>query len=254
MCVGFQRDGLAQIAQGIVQRLIGQTVHQVQVEVIEPCLSRHARRTHGFVTVVDAAEGLKLFLLKALDTDRQPIDPQLAIGDKLLLLEGARIRLKGDFDVGGERDALFDALQQTPEGFGAEQARRPATEENRSQLTAIHRMQILIEIGQQRVDVFLLRQHRAGGVRVEIAIRAFAHTPRNVDVQRQGRQSWQRRPRRGRGAADNQRRRGRISGHFKPRRWRSRSIARARWLIWFLSAGLSSALDTSRSGTQNSGS
>ena len=66
----LQRNGLAQIAQGIVQRLIGQTVHQVEVEVIEPGLPRHARRTHGFVTVVDAAKGLKLLLLKALDTDR----------------------------------------------------------------------------------------------------------------------------------------------------------------------------------------
>ena len=149
--------------------------------------------------------------------------------------------------------ALLDAFEQAPEGLRAEQARRTATEEDRTDFTAIHRVQVLIKIGQQRVDVFLFWQHRAGGVRVEIAIRTFAHTPRNVDVQRQRRQRGKR-PR-GEEAAPPM-----ISDdaggcrYSRPRRWRSRSIARARWLIWFLSAGLSSALDTSRSGTQNSGS
>jgi hypothetical protein len=38
-------------------------------------------------------------LLEALDADRQAIDPQLAVGDELLLLEGAGVGFQGDLDV-----------------------------------------------------------------------------------------------------------------------------------------------------------
>jgi hypothetical protein len=103
--------------------------------------------------------------------------------------------------MSGKRDALLDAFEQAAQRFGAEQARRAATEEDRADFTAVDGVQVLIEVGQQRVDVW----------RVEVAIRAFAHAPRDVDVQRQGRQRRQRRPRRGGGAADDQRRRGVLS-------------------------------------------
>ncbi len=202
---------------------------------------------------MDAPQGLELFFLETLDADRQPIDPQLPVGDEFFLFEGPGIGFQGDFDIAGERDARLDALEQASQRLGAEQARRTATEEDRAQFTAMGGVQVLVEVGQQRVDVLFFRQHRAGGMGVEVAIRAFAHAPGNMDVQRQGRQLRQRRPRRLRTAMD-QRLRGRGPGHFRPRRCRSRAMARARWLSWFFSTGFSSALEQSRSGTQNSGS
>ena len=40
-------------------------------------------------------------------------------------------------------------------------------------------------VGQQRIDVRLFRQIRPGSVRIEVAIRAFAHAPGNMDIQGQ---------------------------------------------------------------------
>ncbi|MNZ88507.1 hypothetical protein D3C78_1074020 [compost metagenome] len=249
-----QGDGLAQVAQGVLQGLVGQAMHQVQVEVVEPGLTGHAGGTYRFIAVVDSSQGLEFLLLETLDTDRQAIDAQRPIGDELLLFEGARVGFQGNFDIAGERDALLHAFEQPAQCLGTEQARRAATEEDRAQFAAIDGMQVLVEVGQQGVDILFFRQHYACGVGVEVAIRAFAYAPRDVDVQRQGRQCWQRGPRRGCGAAEDQRRRGGVVGHFRLRRWRSNSIARARWLSWFFSVGPSSALEQSRSGTQNSGS
>ncbi|MNT12013.1 hypothetical protein D3C72_1469210 [compost metagenome] len=192
----FQGDGCAQVGQGIVQGLIRQAMHQVQVEVVEPGLPRHTGGAYGFVTVVNPSQGLELFLLKALNTDRQAIDPQFPVRHELVLLECPRIGFQRDFDVAGKRNALFDAFEQTTQRISAEQAWRAATKENRAQLTTINGVQVLIEIGQQCVDVLFFRQHGAGGVGVEVAIRAFAHAPRDVDIQRQRRQHRQGRPRR----------------------------------------------------------
>ncbi|MNI30002.1 hypothetical protein D3C73_838310 [compost metagenome] len=190
----FQGDGCAQVGQGIVQGLIRQAMHQVQVEVIEAGLPRHAGGTYGFVAIVNPAQGLEFFLLEALDADRQAVDPQFPVRHELVLLERTRIGFQRDFDVAGKGDALFDAFEQATQGIGTEQARRATTKEDRAQFTAMDGVQVLVEIGQQRVDILLFRQHRAGGVGVEVAIRAFAHTPRDVDVQRQGRQHRQCRP------------------------------------------------------------
>ncbi|MDT4869794.1 hypothetical protein FQZ97_1048420 [compost metagenome] len=123
-------------------------MHQVQVEVIEPGLAGHAGGTYRFIAIVNPPQCLEFLFLKALDADRQAIDAQCAVGDELLLLERPRIGLQGDFDVAGKRDALLDALEQSAQGFGAEQARRAATKEDRSQFTAVNGVQILIEIGE----------------------------------------------------------------------------------------------------------
>ncbi|MNT77082.1 hypothetical protein D3C72_2161580 [compost metagenome] len=104
---------------------------------------------------MDAAQGLEFFLLETLDADRQAIDPQGAVGDEFLLLEGPRIGFQGDFDVAGERDALFHTCKQTAEGRGTEQARGATAEEDRTQLPAVHRVQVLVEVGQQGIDVLL---------------------------------------------------------------------------------------------------
>ncbi|CRM80693.1 hypothetical protein [Pseudomonas sp. 22 E 5] len=227
---GLQRDGLAQVAQGIVQRLIGQAVHQVQVEVIEPGLAGHTSGAHSLIAIMDAAQRLKLLLLEALDANGQAIDPQLAVRHELLLFEGAGVGFQGDFDIACKRNTGLHALEQAAQCGGAEQARRTATEEDRTQFAAVNRVQVLIKVGQQCVHILFFRQHFARGVGVEVAIRAFAYAPRNVDVQRQGRQHRQGRPRCLRAAVDQRLRRG-VLGHFRLRRWRSKSIARARWLI-----------------------
>ena len=134
---------------------------------------------------------------------------------------------------------IYSLFKQATEGFGRKQARRAAAKEDRTQLSVMYLRQISIEIGQQGVDVFFFRQVGPGGVGVEVAIRALLHAPGNVHIECKGRQ---RKAAAGRG------------GHARPSRCFSKAIARARWLIWFFSAAGSSALEQSRSGTQNSGS
>ncbi|MNP28308.1 hypothetical protein D3C76_1212660 [compost metagenome] len=112
----------------------------------------------------------------------------MPVGLELVLLERARVGFQRDLDVRRERDALFDTAQQAAQGVGAEQARGTAAEEDRADRTALYGQQFLVKVGQQGIDIGLFRQIRTGGMGIEVAIWAFTHAPRDVDVQRQRRQ------------------------------------------------------------------
>ncbi|MNE22705.1 hypothetical protein D3C80_1159270 [compost metagenome] len=144
----FQVDGLAQVVQGVVQSLIGQAVHQVQVEVVETGLTRHIGGAHRFVAGMNPTQRRQLGFLEALDSDRQAIDAQLPVGHELLLFECTGVGFQSDFDVGGERNALLHALKQAPQCLCAEQAGRATPEENRAQLAAVDCGQVQVEVSQ----------------------------------------------------------------------------------------------------------
>ncbi len=86
------------------------------------------------------------------------------------------------------RQPCADAAEQAVDRVGGEDARRSAADEHADDLAAPHERQRALEILQQRVDVLRLGDLAARLVRVEVAVRALAHAPRNVHVQRKWRQ------------------------------------------------------------------
>ncbi|MNZ48643.1 hypothetical protein D3C78_663910 [compost metagenome] len=181
-------DGDAQVVQGIVDGLVREAVHQVEVEVVEAGAARHVGGADRFLAVVDAPQGLELGRLEALHADGQAIDAELAVGGELGLFEGAGVGFEGDLDVAGEGHPLLDAVQQPADGIGAEQAGGAAAEEDGGQLAAVDVAQVLLQVIEQGIYVGFFRQLGAGGVRVEVAVGALAHAPGDMDVQSQGRE------------------------------------------------------------------
>ena len=111
-----------------------------------------------------------------------------------------------------------------------------------------HRGQHPFEVDEQRIDVFALRQRSAPLVRIEVAVRALAHAPRKVHVQRERREN---------GEADLAGNGNACGGAHRARSRSSassRSSAWPRWLMRFFSWSPSSAAVTPRPSTTNSGS
>ena len=92
---------------------------------------------------------------------------------------------------GLERQARAHAGEQRVDRFRREQARRAAADEHAGQPPAPDRGQQRFEVEQQLLDVCLLRQLARALVRIEVAIRALAHAPRDVHVERERRQRLQ---------------------------------------------------------------
>jgi hypothetical protein len=189
-CGGANAKAVAMSRPGLFQRLAGQREHQVEVEVVEVGV-RDLDRLLRLVLVVDAAQRLQMPAVEALDADRQAVDAAGAVGLELLGLEGAGIGFHRDLGVDLQRQQRAHVGQQAVQRCRRHQAGRAAADEHRVDLAAPDQRQRLFEVGAQRVQVGLLRHRAVRFVRIEIAVRALAHAPGPVDVQRQRRQRRQ---------------------------------------------------------------
>ena len=137
---------------------------------------------------MDAPEAFEHRIAEALHADREAIHARIAKAAEAPGLHGARIRLEGDFCSRLERHARTHASEQRVDGFGREKARCAAADENADEPPAPNRRQQLLQIEQKPLDVFAFGQRTGALVRVEVAVRALAHAPRNVDIERERRQ------------------------------------------------------------------
>src|SRR5216117_3396917 len=84
---------------------------------------------------------------------------------------------------------------RTPESSvsidSGEQARRAAADEYAANAPAPYRRKAALEIGNQSFNVLALGELTAALVRVEVAVRALAHAPGDVNVERERRQELQ---------------------------------------------------------------
>jgi hypothetical protein len=83
------------------QRLIRQSIHQVEIEVFE-MRSRDVDRCTRLSLVVNTPQFLKMPRIEALDADRQAIHARRSILRELFAFKRAGIRFKRDFGIGCE--------------------------------------------------------------------------------------------------------------------------------------------------------
>ena len=183
----LQRDRALDVVFGHRQGLFRQRVHQVEVEIVEAGILRELHRRLGLAAVVDAAEALQATVVETLDAEAQPIHARRAITLEAAMLGGAGIGFQGDFEAGREAQPGAGLLQERVDRFRREQRGRAAAEEHRLHGATPRQRQVDVEVGNQGVDIRRERQGATLFMRIEVAVRTFAHAPRQVHVQRQRR-------------------------------------------------------------------
>ena len=181
-------DGLAQIVQRFIQRLVRQAVHQVEVEAAQTEAGGQMRRAFRLGRAVNTSQTLQLCLAKALHADGDPVDPRALILDKAIGLHGAGVGLHGDLGICCQRQAGANAVEQGPHRRPGEQARRTAADKNSPDFTALGVVRVGPQIVEQVLHVVVVRYLALQRVRVKIAVRALLHAPRDVNIQAQ---RWQ---------------------------------------------------------------
>ena len=166
------------------QGLLWQRIHQVKVDIVEAGILRGLDGALGVAAGVDAAQTLQATVVETLHAKAQAVDARGAVAGKRAMFHRAGVGFQRDFRVGGKPQARAGLLQKTINRLRWEQGRRAATKEHAMHHSAPHQRQIKIQIGQQRINIGLDGQRALGRVRIEIAIRAFAYAPRQVDVKR----------------------------------------------------------------------
>ncbi|MCW0416884.1 hypothetical protein NB689_002638 [Xanthomonas sacchari] len=181
----LQRQRLRDVALGLGQGLLRQRVHQVQVDIGIAGVLRQLHRTLGLGAVVDAAQPLQGRVVEALDAEAQAIHPGRQVAVEAAMLGGAGVGLQGDLQARREAQPGAGRLQEAIDRLGRKQAGRTAAEEHAVDYAAPDQRQVLVQVADQRIHIGVERQRALGRMRIEIAVRAFAHAPGQVHVERQ---------------------------------------------------------------------
>lgn len=113
----IQHEGAFEVALGHRQRLAGQGVHQVEVEVVEARVLRELHRRLGFAAVVDAAQALERFIVEGLDAETQPVHAGSAVELEAAVLGGARVGFQRDLAARREAETAARRLQEAVDEF-----------------------------------------------------------------------------------------------------------------------------------------
>jgi hypothetical protein len=161
---------------------VRKSIHQVDVEVRDARSVQLCDGRAGFVRRVNAPESSQVARIEALPAERNAIDTHARVAAEAPALHGAGIGLERDLSPGREAQSAANALENAADGVRREEARRPATEENARDRALCGVRRLCLQVPEHRIDVALLRDLALLRVRIEIAIRALAHAPRQVNV------------------------------------------------------------------------
>ena len=175
-------------------------------------------------------------MIETLRTDGQAVHTGIAVAGQAAVLDRARVHLHRHFAVVAHRKRTPANLENVCDPFRRKKARRATTEEDAVDESSVRLAAFSPDVAGDCFDVTAERGFGLRPMRVEIAVGTLADAPRQVQIEREGRQ-W----------------------HYPARPDPANSScsarnARPRWLTAFFSSGDSSAPVFPEPGSRKTGS
>ena len=179
---GLQRQRGTQVGGRAGAGLAGQREHQVEVEVGQAAGvqllggARHVRRH------MDAAEDLEDVRVEALGAERYAGHAGGTVLGEAATFDGGGVRLEGDFGAGCQGQQSVQNREDVPDRLRRKQAGRASAEEDADHRAACERWRLGGDVRLEGGHVGGFRQRVVQREGVEVAVRALAHAPREVEV------------------------------------------------------------------------
>ena len=149
--------------------------------------------------VMDPADPLQHPRVKALHPERQTVYPGLTKTGKALRFKGTGVGLERNLGVWNQAYPRPDAGDQALDRLGRQEARSPTAEKDGVYGPPPDHRQRQLKISQHRIHKRLSRNLSVRTrpclwprlMRIEVAIRALTHAPRDVHVERQRRKRFE---------------------------------------------------------------
>ena len=180
--LGRERERGVEVCLPARHRLLGQTVDEVEAQIVKARGASVLHRADGLRVRVDAPDAPQLRVVRGLHPEREAVEAcivQLPQGGNILRAVG--VGLERDLRAGGDAVALKNRVQKAAQAVGAEIARCAAAEVNGVYGAVRRALPPRGELRGQRGDVSV---HLSLGARqgVEVAVNALRLAERNVDV------------------------------------------------------------------------
>ena len=170
-----ERDRLSEVAREILGALARDAVDQVERDIVEARLAERGHRAADIVGAGPTFERLEQVALKALRSERDPVDTVFAKH----LGQSRRHRLRICLD--GRLRGTRKGGEKPGERRGLRERGRAAAEEDRVDLVREH-VALELQLGEQRVDVAAVLAVVARDCD-EVAVAAAVRAERQVDVE-----------------------------------------------------------------------
>ncbi len=96
--LGLEGERRLDVRHRCIAGLPGQTVHDVQVDVVEAGLARQTERSDGVVGPVNAAQARQLLAAERLGAERQSIDAGTTVLCEVVVFDRSWIGFQRDLD------------------------------------------------------------------------------------------------------------------------------------------------------------
>ena len=171
-----------------LKRLAREREHQVEIEIFE-----NARRggdgAPSARRIVNAPEALQALVRKTLNPERESIDTRRTEALELRFVRRAGVGFERDFGILRHGPDRAHAREKPLERLSRHEARRAAPEKDRFDGAAFGGLGPGGQVDEHRLDVARLVKTRGRPVRIEVAVRALAHAPGPVEIERHGRKA-----------------------------------------------------------------
>ncbi len=170
-------QGLRPVALGLAR----QSVNEIKAHVLKACRARCFNGDLRLKEVVPSADYLEDVVVCRLHTDREPVHALRAQELQLVKAHRVGVHLDGYLRVKAHVAHALELVEDLDNALCAVAARRAAADVDAVDLVALHDVRRLAYVRQQRR---LIVQHLllAARYRVEIAVSAFGHAKRYVNV------------------------------------------------------------------------
>ena len=121
-----RREG---VLRGTFKRLTGQGVHHVQIEIVDQS-QRRFDCFQSLPAIVNTAERLEPFIVKALNANGKTIDAICHVTGKSCSFVCSRVGLQSNFSILGKQKSLAQTCHQGFKPLHRHQTRRSASEKD----------------------------------------------------------------------------------------------------------------------------
>src|SRR5262245_41009476 len=125
-----QANGGTNVVERRGHRLLGQSVHQVDIEILEPGSVQLLSRLISLARRVNASEPLEMLIVEALCPQRNSIDARRTIFREPSAFDGPRICLERDLGPRIEPLVMAYRSEDLADGGRREKARRTPSDED----------------------------------------------------------------------------------------------------------------------------
>ena len=186
--IGSKLRGLLDGAQDALGGLIGQSVHQVEVEARYPGPAKPGGNLGRLLEGLDPVDGFLNLGIEILNAQARPVEARA--GERFHMFEGdgPRIDLDRDLGRGADAEGALKQAHDSPEVASLEDRRRSAAPVNMRDTHAARQMlRHEFDLTLQEIHIGRNRAVGAGNRGVATAIEAKFRAEGNVPVERQGR-------------------------------------------------------------------